>query len=135
MVASRQASSNFYQDLDARGDRLNGANRYSVTSAKDQLAPARGFWSLALCNEHHFFDPNDQNRYSLGTKNDTLQPNTEGSLTLHIAAQDHNSDLSNWLPARDGDFSLYLRAYWPEAEILEGRWTPPAVEQRRLTVQ
>ena len=87
MVASRQASSDFYQDLDARGDRLNGANRYSVTSAKDQLAPARGFWSLALCNEHHFFDPNDQHRYSLGTKNDTLQPNTEGSLTLHIGAR------------------------------------------------
>ncbi|HEY2503489.1 MAG TPA: hypothetical protein VGI68_19280 [Mycobacterium sp.] len=53
----------------------------------------------------------------------------------HRRAHDHNSDLSNWLPAPDGDFSLYLRAYWPEAEILEGRWTPPAVEQRRLTVQ
>jgi hypothetical protein len=34
---------------------------------------------------------------------------------------------SNWLPAPDGPFSLYLRAYWPEQDILDGTWTPPPV--------
>jgi hypothetical protein len=34
---------------------------------------------------------------------------------------------SNWLPAPDGDFSLYMRAYWPQPEIINGKWTPPAV--------
>ena len=34
---------------------------------------------------------------------------------------------SNWLPAPNGHFSLYIRAYWPKAEILDGRWMPPAV--------
>ena len=33
----------------------------------------------------------------------------------------------NWLPAPDGPFSLYIRAYWPLKPIAEGRWTPPAV--------
>jgi hypothetical protein len=28
-----------------------------------------------------------------------------------------------------GDFSLYVRAYWPKAEITEGIWTPPPVER------
>jgi hypothetical protein len=37
---------------------------------------------------------------------------------------------SNWLPApKDADFSLYIRAYWPKAAILDGKWTPPAVER------
>ena len=49
----------FYQDLDASGGRLNGANRYTVTFAKDQTPPVNGFWSLTLYNEHHFFAPND----------------------------------------------------------------------------
>jgi Protein of unknown function (DUF1214) len=39
----------FYQDLDASGDRLNGANRYTMTFAKDQTPPVNGFWSLTPC--------------------------------------------------------------------------------------
>jgi hypothetical protein len=37
---------------------------------------------------------------------------------------------SNWLPApKNGDFTLYIRSYWPEKEILEGTWTPPGAER------
>src|SRR5262249_45497357 len=71
----------FYQDFDATGERLNGANRYTVTFAKGQTPPVNGFWSLTLYNEHHFFAPNALKRYSLGTKNKTLQYNEDGSLT------------------------------------------------------
>ena len=28
-----------------------------------------------------------------------------------------------------GDFLLYVRSYWPKAEIMEGSWTPPAVQR------
>jgi hypothetical protein len=31
--------------------------------------------------------------------------------------------------APKGDFSLYLRAYWPKTEIIDGSWTPPAVQR------
>jgi hypothetical protein len=31
---------------------------------------------------------------------------------------------SDWLSAADGPFSLYLRAYRPEQDILDGTWTP-----------
>jgi hypothetical protein len=34
---------------------------------------------------------------------------------------------SNWVPAPKDEFSLYIRSYWPKAEILEDRWTPPSV--------
>lgn len=35
---------------------------------------------------------------------------------------------ANWLPAPKGDFSLYVRAYWPKSAVMDGLWTPPAVE-------
>jgi len=28
---------------------------------------------------------------------------------------------ANWLPAPKGDFSLYIRSYWPEAAMVEGK--------------
>lgn len=119
----------FYQDLDQDGERLTGTHTYTLTFPKDALPPVQGFWSVTLYNEHHFFHPNDLHRYSLGTKNTTLRPNTDGSLTLHAGARPptDDQDRPNWLPAPDGPFSLYLRAYWPHPAALDGTWRPPAV--------
>ncbi len=118
----------FYQDLDSSGERLTGYERYTVTFAKGQLPPVKGFWSLTLYNEHHFFAPNELKRYSLGTKNKALQYNADGSLTLYVQAEPPAEEKrSNWLPAPESDFSLYLRAYWPQTSITNGTWTPPAV--------
>ena len=123
----------FYQDLDANGDRLNGANRYTVTFAKDQTPPVSGFWSLTLYNEKHFFEPNTINRYSLGTKNKALKYGEDGSLTLYIQSESPGAALeSNWLPSpRDKGFSLYVRAYWPKVAVTDGSWTPPAVTRKQ----
>jgi len=118
----------FYQDLDASGARLNGANRYTVTFPKDHTPPVHGFWSLTLYNEHHFFQPNAIKRYSVGTKNKDLKFAPDGSLTIYVQAEEpaHPAQLANWLPApKDADFSLYLRAYWPKVAITNGSWTPP----------
>ena len=117
-----------YTDNDAAGNQLHGQNLYSITFPRGQVPPVKGFWSLTLYNEHHFFNPNPLNRYSLGTKSKSLKPNADGSLTLYAGAQSPGNDKeSNWLPAPDGTFSLYIRAYWPEKPILEGQWKPPAV--------
>jgi hypothetical protein len=119
----------FYQDLDEAGDRLHGAHSYAVTFPDGGLPPVDGFWSLTLYNQHHFFHPNELNRYSLGTKNQNLQHAADGSLTLYASCTPPADAAlrDNWLPAPDGPFSLYLRAYWPKAPILDGTWTPPAV--------
>lgn len=118
----------FYQDVDKDGVRLNGGGRYTVTFDKD-LVPVRGFWSLTVYNEYHFFAPNPRNRYSIGTKTQGLKKNTDGSLTLYVQADSPGSDKeANWLPVpKGGDFSLYIRAYWPEKNVQLGPWTPPAV--------
>jgi hypothetical protein len=119
----------FYQDLDDSGRRLNGAHHYTMTFAPDQTPPVRGFWSLTLYNKHHFFEPNEMKRYSIGTKTRALKPHLDGSLTIYIQADPPPAGLvDNWLPApRNGDFSLVIRAYWPKVEITDGSWMPPAV--------
>lgn len=118
----------FYQDLDSAGTRLNGSNQYTVTFAKGQLPPVKGFWSLTMYDKEHFFVPNNLNRYSLGTKNKTLQTNPDGSLTLYVQSTPPPADkISNWLPAPKAVFSLYVRCYWPDENVVRDEWTPPAV--------
>jgi hypothetical protein len=101
----------------------------TVTFAKGALPPVKGFWSLTLYNEQHFFEPNPLKRYSVGTKNKTLVTGADGSLTIYVqSAPPADAQRANWLPAPKSDFVPYVRAYWPEEEaILSGAWTPPAV--------
>jgi hypothetical protein len=129
LVNSPNETKYFYQDLDTSGVRLNSANRYTVSFARGQTPPVRGFWSLSIYNAHHFFIKNPINRFSVGTKNKDLKLGADGSLTIYVQA-DAPADptqRANWLPAPSGDFSLYVRAYWPTSEITEGSWTPPPV--------
>ena len=119
-----------YRDDDSRGQQLDVHNSYTLTFAKGQVPPVQGFWSLTLYNDLHLFHPNALKRYSLGTKNKTLKYNADGSLTLYAGAKSPGKDKeSNWLPAPNGTFSLYLRAYWADKAILDGTWQPPAIEK------
>ncbi|HEU5295191.1 MAG TPA: DUF1254 domain-containing protein, partial [Burkholderiaceae bacterium] len=129
LVNSPNETKYFYQDLDQRGARLNSANRYTVTFPAGGTPPVHGFWSLSIYNEHHFFVANEINRFSVGTKNKDLKPNADGSLTISVQADkpDDAVQRTNWLPAPKGDFSLYVRAYWPKVPVTEGSWTPPPV--------
>jgi hypothetical protein len=130
-VNTPNETSYFYLDLDASGDRLNGANSYTVRFDADRIPPVRGFWSLTVYNKHHFFHPNEFDRYSLGTKNKNLTFGDDGSLTLTVGgkAPSDPSLLANWLPAPADDFTVYLRTYWPHDTILDATWQPPAVNK------
>jgi hypothetical protein len=121
-----------YTDFDSTGQRLNGSHPYTVTFPAGQTPPVDGFWSLTLYNKEHLFAPNSLGRYSLGTKSKSMKPGSDGSLTLYVQNTSPGSDKeSNWLPAPKDDFSLYIRAYWPKAEILEGKWTPPNIQRAK----
>jgi hypothetical protein len=121
-----------YTDDDIKGRQLNGKNSYTITFPKGQTPPVKGFWSLTLYNAEHFFNTNPLGRYSLGTKNKTLKYNADGSLTLYAGAKSPGKDKeSNWLPAPNGPFSLYIRAYWADPAILDGTWQPPVVSAVR----
>ena len=122
----------FYTDGDSKGIQLAGENLYAITFEKGKLPPVNGFWSLTLYNKHHLFEVNELNRYSLGTKNKALQFNSDGSLTIYAGEKFPGKDKeSNWIPAPDETFSLYIRAYWGKKAILDGSWIPPKIEQVR----
>jgi hypothetical protein len=125
-----QETQYFYTDGDSKGTPLKGDSPYEIVFAKGELPPVKGFWSLTLYDGEHFFHPNDLKRYSLGTKNKTLKYNDDGSLTLYAGAKSPGkAKESNWLPAPNGTFSLYIRAYWGEKAILDGTWKPPVVKK------
>ena len=122
-----------FTDTDTSGEQLDGTSNYAITFPAGQLPPVNGFWSLTLYNEHHFYNVSPLNRYSLGSKTPDLQTNSEGSLTLYAGAAPPGADKeSNWLPAPQGPFSLYIRGYWPKPELLDRSWTPPIVSKTRL---
>jgi len=99
-----------------------------VTFPKGQLPPVHGFWSLTMYNPEHVFYPNAMNRFALGTKNKTLKYNPDGSLTIYLGHESPGMDKeSNWLPAPNGNFSIWLRAYWPDQAVLDGTWKPPVI--------
>ncbi len=119
-----------YTDFDSTNQRLSGKHLYTVTFAAGQTPPVDGFWSLTLYNKEHLFSPNALGRYSLGTKSKSMKLGPDGSLTLYVQNISPGADKeTNWLPAPKDDFSLYIRAYWPKAEITEGRWIPPRIER------
>lgn len=120
-----------FTDDDKNGKELNGNSLYSITFPQGQEPQVEGFWSLTLYNDHHFFNPNPLNRYSLGTKNKDLKRNADGSLTLYAGSKSPGADKeSNWLPAPKGHFSLYIRCYWPKESVINGTWQPPVIEKK-----
>ncbi|WP_234683309.1 DUF1254 domain-containing protein [Bradyrhizobium monzae] len=120
----------FGADFDSNGERLGGKNAYKVTFKPGQTPPVKGFWSLTLYNQQHFFAQNKLDRYSLGTKNKGLKKDADGSLTIYVQPNNPGGDKeANWLPAPDGDFSLYIRAYWPEEGVINGSWPLPTIQR------
>jgi hypothetical protein len=116
------------KDADGRAD--DGANRYVVHFAKDELPPVEGFWSITMYDSNYFFVANPINRYSISPRQH-LKQNADGSVDLYVQKETPGTDKeSNWLPAPAGKFILMMRLYWPREtnpSILDGSWVIPGV--------
>jgi hypothetical protein len=92
-----------------------------------------GFWSLSMyeatTDGQFFFTDNPIKRFAIGDRTPGLKRNADGTLDLWIGRAHPGGERSaNWLPApKSGPFALYLRAYLPRAELLDGRFRLPAV--------
>ncbi|MDX9788911.1 MAG: DUF1254 domain-containing protein [Desulfobacterales bacterium] len=116
---------------DASGQKLNGANRYTLHFSKGKLPPAHAFWSLTMYQlPESLLVANPIDRYLINSPMlPDMKMDTDGGLTLYIQHESPGKDMeSNWLPAPKGPFSSYLRIYWPEAAALDGTWTAPKLE-------
>jgi hypothetical protein len=123
-----------YTEVDSAGQKLNGANKYTLTFAKGQTPPVNGFWSITMyeIDQGWWFVPNPLNKFTVSPRNN-LKVNPDGSITLYFQNESPGKDKeANWLPAPKGEFLPMLRMYWPKEKdpsILDGTWKPPVVEK------
>ena len=118
--------------VDGDGQKLDGANRYTLRFEKGQLPPVNSFWSLTLYDQPtSLLVANPINRYLLNsTMLSQFKMDDDGGLTLYVQNESPGKDKeANWLPSPNGPFSLILRLYWPKAEALEGKWIAPPMKR------
>jgi hypothetical protein len=114
---------------DGKQQPLDGSvNGYTLTFEEGSFPPVKAFWSLTMYDgKTQLFIDNPLDRYLLNsTMMEQFQMAQDGSLTIYIQNDSPGkANESNWLPAPDGPFYMVLRLYGPEAEALEGMWSPP----------
>jgi hypothetical protein len=112
---------------------LVGTSRYEIRFPAKDLPPhgSDGFWSITLYNAAGFLVANQIDRYSIGNGTPGLIRSADGSLTIVVSATRPSETRVNWLPASTGAFSLVLRVYAPTPQVLDGSWSPPAIQAIR----
>ncbi|WP_144112897.1 DUF1254 domain-containing protein [Paraburkholderia sp. BCC1886] len=119
---------------DSDGHALNGANRYVVHFAPNQLPPVRGFWSITAYTRDGALGESAPARLAVGDRNGARR-NRDGSLDVTVSSVRTKGGKSgkggvtsgNWLPAPRADLQLVLRLYAPKPQATDGTWQPPAV--------
>jgi hypothetical protein len=114
---------------DSEGNPLDGSRRYILHFEKDELPPVDAFWSVTMYDKEGFQAANPLNRFAIGDRV-SLRYNADGSLDIYIQHESPGADKeSNWLPAPTGPLGVTMRLYAPKAQVLDGRWAPPAVKR------
>jgi hypothetical protein len=114
--------------VDAAGNKLSGANKYTVRFAPGQLPPVNAFWSLTMYKmPQSLLVANPINRYLINSPMlPQLVKDPDGGITLYIQNESPGKDKEpNWLPAPPGPFVSAMRLYWPKEEVLDGKWKAP----------
>lgn len=114
------------------GNLYDGTKSWRLHFAADRRLPVNAFWSLSLYEAtpegQFFFTDNPLNRYAIGDRTPGLKTNPDGSLDIWIGHQNPGEAReANWLPAPAGPFALFMRAYLPRPELLDGGYRLPPV--------
>src|SRR5580658_746010 len=118
--------------VDASGQNLDGANRYTLRFAPGQPPPVRAFWSLTMYDyPAQLMVSNPLNRYVLNTPMmPQFKKDADGGLTLYFQNESPGADReTNWLPAPKGPFLVVMCLYWPIEEALDGSWKHPPMNK------
>lgn len=86
--------------------------------------PVDGFWSISVYNAAGFFEPNDQDAYTIN--NITGERNDDGTITVRFG--DWPAGTPNVIPTPEG-WNYLVRLYRPRAEILDGSWKFPTIQR------
>ncbi len=113
------------------GQPMNAQNDYVIRMKKEEMPPAKAFWSLTLYDSANgFFIPNDRKKYSIG-ENAGMKLEEDGGIAIYITAeQPEGVPAENWLPIsrKDEEMDAILRIYVPDPEKMK-TWVPPKAEK------
>jgi hypothetical protein len=118
--------------VDSDGQKLSGANSYTLRFPPNELPPANAFWSLTMYEmPASLLVANPLNRYLINSPMlPKLKRDADGGITLYVQNKSPGKAReSNWLPAPAGDFAAVLRIYWPKEEALNGTWKAPPLKK------
>ena len=115
------------------GKLFDGRTSWRLHFPADGHLPVDSFWSLSLYEAtddgQFFFWDNPLNRYAIGDRTPGLTLNPDGSLDIWIGHASPGPEReANWLPAPAAPFALFMRAYLPRPELLQGHYRMPALE-------
>jgi len=95
----------------------DGATVYKLVVKE---VPVDAFWSVSVYNAKGYFEPNEQNAYSLN--NVTAKKSADGSIAIQFGGCD--GKVPNCLPITKG-WNYSVRLYRPRPQILDGSWKFP----------
>jgi hypothetical protein len=111
------------------GSPLMADKHYIVRMTKDQLPPAKAFWSLTLyVAKTGLFIPNDGKKYSVG-ENGGMKLDASGGIEVHVAPTlPAGVPKENWLPSggKEEALDIIMRVYDPDVEAMRTYKTPKA---------
>lgn len=112
------------------GQPMNAQNDYVIRMSKEEMPPAKAFWSMTLYDSKNgFFIPNDHKKYSVG-ENGGMKLNDDGGIEVYVAEkQPEGVPAENWLPIthKDEKLDIILRIYMPDLEKYK-TWKAPKAE-------
>ncbi|MEO2168486.1 MAG: DUF1214 domain-containing protein, partial [bacterium] len=116
----------------ADGQPMNATQKYVIRMTKDQLPPAKSFWSATLYDaKKGLLVPNDDYKYSVG-ENGGMKLDESGGLEIHISPkQPEGVPKENWLPSggKDEQLDIVMRIYDPDIEAMK-TWKAPKAEKQ-----
>lgn len=122
-------STSFTTFTDNRGELLDGAKgNYQLILSPPP--PARFFWSVTVYDaQTKELHPNPIKRYRISDRTKGLRRGANGEVVIDLWPKlPPKKRSSNWLPVPKGRFYLGIRAYGPEADVINGVWKPNRVQ-------
>jgi hypothetical protein len=114
---------------DRDGRPLDGARRYLLHFDAGQIPPVRGFWSVTAYTASGYPVRNASGRYAVQGSSGGVRRNDDGSVDIYLQPDPPGEELrNNWVATPAGPFNVALRLYWPERAVLDGLWSPPAIQ-------
>ena len=117
-------------DEDSEGRPLDGAS-HAFTIRFDRAPPVQAFWSFTVYDAAtRLLVEHPSGRYAVRDRDPGLQRDAAGGFVLQLQHREPADGANaNWLPVPARPFQVVARLYWPQPELLDGRYRPPGIEQ------